>query len=133
MQYHLGDFKFKSRMEWSRYNESDGYLLLQDVRYKPLESKWSLTLRYALFETDTYDSRIYAYEPDVLYAFSVPAHYGSGQRYLLVLKYRFHRKLSAWLRLSETAYFDRNFVKSGWEEVAGNKVTEVKMLLRYKF
>lgn len=34
------DGKFKNRMEWSQYNGSDGYLLLQDVRYKPLESKW---------------------------------------------------------------------------------------------
>lgn len=131
--YRLGDFKFKNRIEWSSYNESEGYLLLQDVAYKPLESKWSATLRYALFETDDYASRIYAYEPDVLYAFSVPAHYGSGQRYLLVFKYRFHHKLSAWLRLSETAYFDRDTVKSGWEEIVGNRVSEVKFLLRYKF
>lgn len=133
VQYSVGDFKFKNRVEWSQYNESNGYLLLQDVRYKPLESKWSATMRYALFETADYDSRIYAYEPDVLYAFSVPAHYGSGQRYLLVFKYRFYRKLSAWIRLSETTYFDRTSVKSGWEEIDGNKVTEVKVQLRYKF
>lgn len=87
-----------------------------------MESKWTVKFRYALFETEDYDSRIYAYEPDVLYAFSVPAHYGSGQRYMLVVKYRFHRELSAWLRLSETA------IKSGWEEIDGNKQTEVKVL-----
>ena len=98
-----------------------------------MESKWTVKFRYALFETEDYDSRIYAYEPDVLYAFSVPAHYGSGQRYMLVVKYRFHRELSAWLRFSETAYFDRTTIKSGWEEIDGNKQTKVKVLLRYKF
>lgn len=132
-EYRINDFVLKSRVEWNAYNASNGYLLFQEVAYKPLESKWTAKFRYALFETTDYDSRIYAYEPDVLYAFSVPAHYGSGQRYLLLVKYRFHRKLSAWFRFSETAYFDRNTVKSGWEEIDGNKLTEVKVLLRYKF
>lgn len=133
LQYRLNDFTLKHRVEWSKYNFANGYLLVQGVRYKPLGRKWAASLRYALFETDDYASRIYAYEPDVLYAFSVPAHYGSGQRYLLVLKYRFHKKLSAWIRFSETAYFDRTSVKSGWEALEGNKLTEVKFLLRYTF
>ena len=30
-------------------------------------------------------------------------------------------------------YTDRNIVKNGWDEIEGNKMTEAKLQLRYKF
>jgi hypothetical protein len=69
----------------------------------------------------------------VLYAFSVPAHYGSGQRYLLLMKYQLSYGLHLCLRFAETVYHDRELIKSGWEEIEGNKVSELKALLRYRF
>ena len=43
-----------------------------------LKEQLRLSARYAIFNTDSYDTRIYAYEKDVLYAFSVPALYATG-------------------------------------------------------
>jgi hypothetical protein len=39
----------------------------------------------ALFETDHYDSRIYSFEPGLLYNFSLPAFYSRGLHYYLGL------------------------------------------------
>ena len=36
-------------------------------------------------------------------------------------------------KLSETIYDDRDVIKSGWDEIEGNKLTELKIQLRYKF
>ena len=38
-----------------------------------------------------------------------------------------------WLRIAQTTYTDREMLKSGWDEIEGNKITEIKVQLRYKF
>jgi hypothetical protein len=43
-------------------------------------------LRYCIFRTDNWDSRLYAYENDLLYSFSVPALSGEGSRsYIMIV------------------------------------------------
>ena len=34
---------------------------------------------------------------------------------------------------AQTTYTDREVLKSGWDEINGNKMTELKLQLRYKF
>ena len=38
-----------------------------------------------------------------------------------------------WIKLAETTYNDRDVIRTGWEEIQGNKLTELKVQLRYKF
>jgi len=110
-----------------------GYLILQDVAYRPLGSRLSFSLRYALFDTKSYDSRLYAYENDVLYAYSIPAYYYRGARYYITLRYKIAKGIDAWLRLAQTAYANRQNVGSGLDEIGGNQKTEVKMQVRFQF
>jgi hypothetical protein len=138
INYKEGDnWAFANRLETSFINlgnqQEMGYMLYQDVKYKPLFSKISFTSRYVLFNTPTYDSRIYAYENDVLYGYSIPAYYGKGSKIYLVAKCNIIRNLDFWLRIAHTTYTDRMVLKSGWDEIEGNKMTEVKLQLRYKF
>ena len=100
---------------------------------EPLFSKISFTSRYVLFKTPTYDSRIYAYENDVLYGYSIPAYYGKGSKIYLVAKCNIIHNLDYWLLIAQTTYTDRMVLKSGWDEIEGNKMTEIKLQLRYKF
>ena len=108
-------------------------MLYQDVKYKPLFGKLTFSSRYVLFNTPTYDSRIYAYENDVLYGYSIPSYYGKGSKIYVVAKSNIFRNLDAWLRIAHTKFTDREVLKSGWDEIDGNKMTEVKVQLRYKF
>ena len=50
----------------------------------------------------------------------------------LLLKYNVVRNTDLWIKLSETIYDDRDVIKSGWDEIEGNKLTELKIQLRYK-
>jgi hypothetical protein len=106
-----------------------GYLMLYDIKYKPLESNWSYSLRYLLFDTPNYSTRIYVYEPDVLYSFSVPAFYGEGQRIVGVLKCKINRQLSLNFKIAQTQYYDNTPIRSG--SIKGDKLTDFKILVKY--
>ena len=138
INYKEGDnWAFANRFETSSINlgnqQEMGYMLYQDVKYKPLFGKITFSSRYVLFNTPTYDSRIYAYENDVLYGYSIPAYYGKGIKIYLVAKCNIIRNLDFWLRIAQTTYTDREVLKSGWDEINGNKMTDLKLQLRYKF
>lgn len=127
-----------SRVEFSRYQQGDqpkefGYLVYQDVSYKSLSSPFSFSLRYALFDTDSYDSRIYAYENSVLYAFAIPAYNGRGTRFYLSTKYHISRGIDLWVRYAQTYYTDRNVIGSSKDQINGNTKSEVIAQLRFKF
>ncbi|MDQ6756969.1 MAG: helix-hairpin-helix domain-containing protein [Bacteroidota bacterium] len=123
---------FRSRVEIQWYDKhgispEQGFLTYADVIYKPLLKKYSGNIRLQYFETDSYNSRLYAYENDVLYSFSIPVFYDKGYRYYLNLNYDITRKWSFWFRLAQTIYPDKKVIGSGLDEIRGNKKTEVKL------
>ena len=109
-----------------------GSLLALDAIFKPGSKKIRLTARYALFNTDGYNSRLYAYEHDVLYSSSMPAYYGRGFRAYLILHYNPIPWFDAWVRLSLTNFTDRHSIGSGLSEISGNRKGEVKLQCRIK-
>ena len=90
-------------------------------------------MRLQYFETDGYDSRLYAYENDVLYSFSIPVFYDKGYRYYLNVNYDVNKRLSCWFRWAQTIFKDKTTVGSGLDEIKGNKRTEVKFQVLYYF
>jgi hypothetical protein len=48
-----------------------GFLIYTDLLYKPHGSWYSVSLRFQAYETDGYDTRLYAYEND---PYSAAAH-----------------------------------------------------------
>ncbi|HQI71091.1 MAG TPA: hypothetical protein PLT47_10100, partial [Bacteroidales bacterium] len=127
-----------NRVEVSRYKNHTagpeyGYMIYQDIRYKSNSFPLAASFRFALFDTKSYDTRMYAYENDVLYAYSIPNFYGKGIRYYLMLKYKLGRHIDIWLRFAQTFYNDRNVIGSGWDEINGNKKSEIKAQVRFKF
>jgi hypothetical protein len=112
-------------------NEANGFLSFFDFIYKPMLKPFSGVLRLQYFETDNYDSRIYAYENDILYGYSIPAFYDKGWRYYLNLNYDLGKKVSVWLRWAQTVYQNRTSVGSGLDEIPGNRRTEVKFQVRW--
>ena len=112
---------------------SNGFLIYQDVLYRPDDKPFDITLRYALFDTDDYDARIYAYENDVLYAFSIPGYYYNGSRFYILLKWEILDNLDFWLRFSQTFFNNQSTIGSGLDEIEGNARSEIKVQLRLKF
>jgi hypothetical protein len=65
---------------------SRGSLLMGDISYRFASLPLVLWYRYCLYSGTGWDSRIYSYENDLLYSFSVPALYGDGSRSYLMAK-----------------------------------------------
>jgi hypothetical protein len=132
------EIQLKSRVEFTRYNLGEGQcenglLIYQDISYKKLSFPLSLSIRYAIFDTDGFNSRIYAYENDVLYAFSIPAFNGRGTRFYITSKYHISRGVDLWLRFAQSYHTDRTTIGSGRDEINGNTRSEIKAQLRLKF
>jgi len=104
-----------------------GFLSFLDLLYKPLLKSYSGNIRLEYFETDGYNSRIYTYENDVLYSFSIPGVYDHGYRYYINLSYEAKRNLSIWLRWAQTIYKNKISVGSGMDEIARNHRSEIKI------
>lgn len=137
ISYGFNDFVFGNKVEGAHYRNDDGsnaygYYLCQDIAYKPEGKPFNLTFRYALFDAQDYNARVYAYENDVLYAFSVPALYGKGMRVYLLGKLKFLDALTLYARIGSTFYTDRETISSGPTQIEGNHKTDLKVEVVWK-
>ena len=135
-QYNPGElWGFKTRFENSFFEgieKENGFLVFQDVQFSPVSVPLNLSARLAWFSTDGYNSRIYMYENDLLYTFSVPAFYGKGFRCYLNLKCPVSGKIDCWFKIGHTLYNGRETISSGYNEIPGNQKTELKFQVRLK-
>lgn len=130
--------EFRNRLELSEYrregsSSETGFLLYQDILFRPGKLPLSMAFRYAVFDTDTYNARIYAYENDVLYAFSIPAYYDRGFRSYLLLQYSPGRSFDLWLRYALTKLPGMETIGSGLNEITGDAKSELKVQARFRF
>jgi DNA uptake protein ComE-like DNA-binding protein len=133
------DIKFKSRIEYTHVDKTvapdeDGVAFVQDVIYKKLKFPFTFTLRYAVFDTKSFDSRVYAYENDVLYSYSVPALYYKGQRAYFIVNWDITRNFEIWVRVASTIYDNQTQQSVGsLNQIDSNHKTELKLQARLKF
>ena len=84
---------------------SYGVTIYQDLAYSFSSVPLALRARVQYFNAREWANRIYTYEHDVLYGFSIPAVYGHGLRAYFCLQWRILPILSLFFRASETIYF----------------------------
>ena len=138
------EIELRNRVEWSIFQQEKttyGFLIYQDIVYKPIASRFSLSARYSLFDIDRFDNRIYAFENDILYEFRIPFFVNQGQRYYANLRFKATRNWTLEFRFARTILTgaedtvllsDLNF-SSGNNLIQGNRFTEVKAQARYTF
>ena len=97
-----------------------GWMMYQELTFRFLKEQLRLSARYAIFNTDSYDTRIYAYEKDVLYAFSVPALYATGSRYYLVATWKITRDIAVYAKWSQSIWSNVDELGSGNDRIDGN-------------
>jgi hypothetical protein len=125
-------FTSRSRVELLWYGNKDsgaenGFLTYIDIIYKPLLKPYSANARLQYFETDGYNSRLYAFENDVLYSYSIPVFYDKGFRYYINMNYDVNKYISLWVRFAQSVYPGKSVIGSGLDEITDNKKTELKL------
>ncbi len=130
------NWQLANRVEYTFFTSPEknerGFMVFQDVKYTFSRLPLKLIGRVALTETPSFDTRIYAYENDVLYAFSIPPYYGQSTRFYLMGSYAFADGITLQLRYGFFRFFDRNVISSGTGAIAGNFQSEIKVSLRVK-
>ena len=129
--YRLPNWTFRTQADANLVRNDTwnyGVSILQDVEFHLDKLPLVLQLRLQAFDARLWNNRIYIYENDVLYAYSIPFVYGLGGRFWLNVRYKISDYLSIYLRLSETVY------QSAWavEHDKKSTCTDVHALLRVK-
>ncbi|PXY00772.1 hypothetical protein DF185_12770 [Marinifilum breve] len=131
------NWEIRNRIEFSKYKQAEqnenGFLIYQDLIYRFSQFPLNISLRYALFDTDSYDTRIYAYENDILYAYSVPAYYNKGSRFYLNLNYKISNRITFYARYAQTKYSNTESIGSGTSLIHGDTKSDVKLQLKFRF
>ncbi|MFN5422295.1 MAG: ComEA family DNA-binding protein [bacterium] len=88
--------RYRTEIIWikNEYRDNErGSLSYAEIIIKPKWSAFSISARHTVFETDSYASRVYAYERDVLSYHAIPAHYDHGNRSYIVLHYKLNKAI----------------------------------------
>ncbi len=129
--------QLRNRIEFSFYKHADyssnGFMMYQDIIYKPMGSSFSFTGRVALFDTDDFNSAIYVYENDILYEFYIPAYADRGFRTYLNVRYNLTFDTMLEFRIARTVLENRETIGSGKNRIDGNSRTDIKMQAKFKF
>lgn len=126
----------RSRLEFVKFlydkDKSNGVLLYQDLIYQFAKIPLRLSARYAIFDTDNYDTRIYAYENDLLYLFSIPSYYNKGIRAYVMAKYDIGENVDLWIRWGVYSYANVDEISSGLETINGSRKSDIKVQLKIR-
>ena len=138
LEYTFSDaLTVRTRIQLSRFaaqgsGASYGVLLSQGLRLQPIESV-QIDARLAFFDTDGYESRIYTYEHDLLYSFSVPVLFDRGRRSYVLVQYEPFSSLTLEAKYGVTWYPHRQSIGSGLNETPGNRSREIRLQLRWTY
>ena len=121
----------KTQVDMSALTNSIGYMVSENLSF---HYRWlRLTNFWAYFHTQDYDSRVYGYEPSMLYSMGFGNFFGHGFRGVLLVKADWGKFLTGECKWAVTHYFDRSAISSGMQEIASPTQTDLEVLLKLKF
>jgi hypothetical protein len=119
---------------WTRSQNSEyGILIYSDIAWSSEDFPLTASFRLSWYNTPSYDTRIYAYENDLLYAFSFPSLFGKGVRSFLNLHWKVSQSADAWFKAGITLQSGEEKMGSGYGELNSNSKKELKIQIRYRF
>lgn len=118
-----------SRAEWVWAGRGDdaadhGYLIHQDLSWW-MSSMFRLQARVTIFNSDSHDSRLYGWEPDVGLASSMPSFGGQGGRQFILVTYKPNAKIEARFKVARTQMPHQYTIGSGNDLIRGNQRTQI--------
>lgn len=131
------NIRLKSRIEFSYFQigkqkMTTGFYSGHDFAFQTKSQKYKLWFRYAIYDIPCWDNRIYAYENDVLYSFSVPAFSSQGTRFIIMGKTDLLPSLELSIRFAVSGFASVKTTGTGEDEVKGISDSYLTMQLRFK-
>jgi hypothetical protein len=131
------DWSGQARLAYNQFDQDsasyNGWLLYYEHFYEPEDGSISMSVRMNIFDVEDYLARIYTYERDVLYSFSVPSFQDTGIRYYFNVKWDVLENLTVYARIDRTEYLHRKDVGSGNELVNEPYRTGIHTKVKWTF
>lgn len=137
----IGTYKFlhcllKTHASYVYFNQqkvknSIGYQLTQSCKivYNPVSIHWQASFFHSLDA----DSKLYIYEPNVLYSYGFHSFIGRGYRLSLLVRCDVTHSLMLMAKWGSTHYFDRETIGVGIDEINNRNKMDLQFFLRVKF
>lgn len=113
------NLKFSARLDYCTESQGPGkgVMFLHDTAVRLKRLPLSIWFRYSIFSTDSWNSRIYAYENDLLYSFSVPALSGRGSRNYIMVSWKISDKADLRIKYGITSKMSEGNLQAVSEEI----------------
>lgn len=120
-------FKFETRGEWnisqSVSSKNRAALVYLDFKRKFSYASQSLAARYSVFNIPDFNARIFAFEDQIQYLFSIAGYYGRGHSFYLVYSAKPTRKIKVSARYGLNQY----------ENLSGKKFERTSLFLQFLY
>lgn len=137
-EYDFSDaLTLRTRLQLSRFKAdgepaSHGLLVFQGLRLRPTSSL-EFDARLTFFDTDGFESRIFAHEHDLLYSFSVPVFFDRGRRSYVLAQYEPTSSLTLEAKYGVTWFPHRQTIGSGRNQIEGNRSRDIRLQVRWQY
>jgi len=111
---------------------SFGWMASLRGTYKP-SGRFSIGAFGGFFFTDDYRSACYAYEPQLLYAYSMPAFFHHGFRLAILTRVRTWNGGTLGLRYGILHYFDQDFISTGAQRINSSTKQDLSLQMVQSF
>ena len=132
----ISNISFRTEAEKIHFKQadqrSDGFWIAEEVSAHALSNCISAHVQLAHFDAQSYDSRIFATQPDVLYSMSMPSYIGRGVLGIASVCISPMSAVDIWLWCRHVKYFDRDVISSGNTQIDASHKTDVKLQARIK-
>lgn len=96
---------WRTRLEWAWRDQpgmlrQHGFAWFTDLFLRSVSGPLQGNVRLMLYDTDSYEARIYAFENDVMYLSRVSAHFGRGMQAYVNIRYQVSEGVDLFLRYS---------------------------------
>lgn len=118
-------------MDATFLSQNYGMMVNESMEYRFRWLRLNAFLGY--FRTRDYESRVYAFEPGLLYTMSFGSYFGEGIRCGLRAKAEIGKHWVLVCKGAMTKYFDRNHISSGLQQINGSAQTDLEIQVKWKF
>ncbi len=130
-------WSWRSRLELHTFREfrsnRASYALALDFIYKSMESPISGNIRFAIFDANQFNLRIYLYENDVLHSYSFPFLLGRGIRSYVCIRYRPVKNITIESKIGCQYLYPESYNRTYLTNSKSAYQSDVKLQLQYKF
>jgi len=126
-------FRTSADMAFISFDGLDkGFAVSELVKFSP-SAKANFDLSVSYFNTDSYDARISAYEPSLLYTYGMASYNNIGTRVCLRSNITLIRNLHLIAKFGMTKYFNQDTIGSGLDLINADHREDIQVQVVYKF